>query len=577
MLRDLAAALFVAVQVLALGTAGQARAENEEPAASVDPNAGGSQSAPSPAPETVTPANEAPEVSSPPAAAAAPVTADPVVSAIRTKLADPSPYKDAKAEDFAALAAFYNGRGSPLWLTEMGMTAKGQAALFEIADAEEWGLDAKAFELPDAGALPASEEAQADAEIKLGFAILEYARHARGGRLVPSEVSGRFDQKPPFRDPSLTLAEIATSEAPDLYLQSLHPKHEQFARLREALAEMRKPEEDAKDEAKEPAASNDPADGSADKKKPAEKKEAAKKPPTEKDIKRVLLNMERWRWMPEDLGSTHILSNTPEFMLYVVKDGKPIYSDKILVGTSGYPTPIFSDEMETIVFNPEWIAPPTVLVENLWPHLRKKNFGMLAKHKLRVSYQGKPVDPKRVNWSKVNVRSYTFTQAPGPGNNLGKAKFLYPNEHAIYMHDTLPVRKKYFKRSVRAIGHECVRMERPDKFAEVLLHEANAMPADKIKELWDKGIDKGVTLEAKIPVHMVYFTATVDDDGKLSTFSDLYGFDRKLAAAMFGNSDGFPAPAPEPKIAESEGRSAPQRQRTAASGIAGAVQSFFED
>jgi len=120
-------------------------------------------------------------------------------------------------------------------------------------------------------------------------------------------------------------------------------------------------------------------------------------------------------------------------------------------------------------------------------------------------------------------------------------------------------------------------MERPDKFAEVLLHEANAMPATQIKELWDKGIDKGVSLEAKIPVHMVYFTAEVDDKGKLTTFPDLYGFDRKLAAALFGNSDGFPAPAPEGKVAESEGRSAPSRQRTAASGIAGAVQSFFED
>jgi murein L,D-transpeptidase YcbB/YkuD len=581
-LRYLPVALFLAVQVSALVTGGVVRAQNEAPEPVADPNAGSSQAAPATKPETGQPGSSAPGPTqpSPTAAALAQVPADTVVTLIRAKLADRSRYQDANADDLTALETFYRVRANPVWMTEMGLTARGQAALFEIGKADDWGLDAKAFDLPNAGALPTNSEAQAETEIKLASALLKYARHARGGRLTPLEVSSRFDQKPSLRDPNLVLSEIAASNTPDLYLQSLHPKYEQFARLREALLNMRK---ELRESTPSPA-----GEAAADTKETADsKKTAGEKPagersskgknakPSEKDLKRLVLNLERWRWMPEDLGPTYIFSNTPEFMLYVVKDGKRIYSDKILVGTSAYPTPIMSDEMETIVFNPDWIAPPTVLVENLWPHLRKRNFSILSKHKLNVSYQGRSIDPRRIDWNRVNIRSYTFIQKAGPGNNLGKAKFLYPNEHTVYMHDTLAVRKKYFSKSVRAIGHECIRMERPDKFAEVLLAESNGWPVSKVKELWDKGVDAEAQFDNKIPVHMVYFTAVVDDGGKLSTFGDLYGFDRKLAAALLGSADGFPAPPPESK-GPVEAR-APYSQRTAASGIAGAMQNFFSD
>ena len=329
------------------------------------------------------------------------------------------------------------------------------------------------------------------AELKLDLAILQYARFARGGRLAPAKVSELLDQTPTLRDPKLVLSEIAAAEAPDEYLQSLHPKHEGFQRLRQALLQARRSGDDG---------------------------EGAKPAGSDKDIKRLIINMERWRWMPEDLGDIYVWNNSPAFMLYVVKDGKTIYADKTLVGTIGYATPVFTADMKTIVFNPDWNAPETVVKENILPPLQQRNYSILRIHKLFVSYNGTPVDPTQVDWNRVNGLSYTFSQKPGPANNLGKVKFLFPNRHTVYMHDTLPVRKKYFKQDARMIGHECVRMEKPDKFAAILLAEDKGWPAERVKELWDNGVNSSVSLDKKIPVHMVYFTAVADEGGKVERF-----------------------------------------------------------
>jgi murein L,D-transpeptidase YcbB/YkuD len=538
----LIAVLFCAAQALALAPGFSTRAE-DQPVTPAQP----ALTPASPQP-LATPANQPPPVAEP----AQPQT-NPVLASIRAKLADPSVGKGADAGDLAALQAFYAARtGAPLWVTEMGFSARGQAALFEIGKADDWGLDAAAFDLPPAGALPTTPDDQAIAEIKLDLAILKYARFARGGRFNPPEISELLDQTPHLRDPKAVLSEIEAAAAPDQYLQSLHPKHEQFARLRQALLKARGPEEGAA----KPAASD-------------------------KDIKRIAINMERWRWMPEDLGPVYVWNNSPEFMLYVVKDGKTIYADKTLVGTIGYATPVFTADMATVVFNPDWIAPETVVTENLLPPLREGNYSILRVHKLSVSYNGSPVDPSRVNWSCGNILSYTFLQKTGPQNVLGKAKFLFPNRHTVYMHDTLPVRKKYFKEPVRMIGHECIRMEKPQQFAAVLLAEGNGWPASKVKELWDGSAQTPVTLEHKIPVHLTYFTAVVDDAGKLSTFADVYGLDNKMATALFGSAAGFPVPPPEPKKPEGEEASASSSpaRRTASSGndIAGSLSGFLGD
>jgi L,D-transpeptidase YcbB len=508
------------------------------------PPAAAQEAAPEPMPAEEPPLAEAPPV---------PVPADPVVASIRSILADPALRKDAHADDLAALEAVYAARSAPLWMTEMGFSAKAQAALFEIEKAEDWGLDRSAFELPLSSALPGNVEAQALAELKLNLAILKYARAARGGRFTPSAISSLFDQRPPVRDPKAVLVEIEAADAPDVYLQSLHPKHEQFVRLRQALLKARGK-----------IATSEEGD--------------AKKQADDVGIKRLIVNMERWRWMPESIGSLYVWNNSPAFMLYVIKDGKTIFADNILVGTIGYATPVFTADMRTIVFNPDWIAPETVVKENILPPLQRKSYSILKSHKLFVSYQGKPVDPTKIDWNRVNGMAYTFSQRSGPHNNLGKVKFLYPNRHTVYMHDTLPVRKKYFKQSVRLIGHECVRMEQPLRFAEVLLAEANSMPPDRVKELWDKGVNSAVAIGKKVPVHMVYFTAVVDDAGKIDTSQDVYGLDRKMATAMFGSATGFPPPPPEskqPPPGEARASTPAARRTTADNDIARSIQGFF--
>jgi murein L,D-transpeptidase YcbB/YkuD len=511
-----------------------------------------------PAPEAPTAAPEAtPAPVSPEAApgaasdamplAAAPqpeVPADPVVTSIRATLADPALRKDANADDLAALETFYAARSAPLWITEMGFSAKAQAALFEIEKAGDWGLDASAFELPLAAALPGTPEAQALAELKLDLALLKYARHARGGRFSPPKISSLFDQAPPVRDPKIVLAEIEASPAPADYLRSLYPKHEQFVRLRDALIKAR-----------------------------GETSEVGAKPAgNDVAVKRLLINLERWRWMPEDLGSIYVLNNSAAFMLYVIKGNETIYRDKTLVGTIGYATPVFSADMKTIVFNPDWNAPETVVKENIWPSLQRKSFSILKTHKLFVSLNGKPVDATRIDWNRVNPLNYTFSQRAGPHNNLGKIKFLYPNRHTVYMHDTLPVRKKYFKQPVRMIGHECVRMEQPLRFAEILLAEANGVPTSRVKELWDKGLNSAVAIEKRVPVHMVYFTAVTDDSGKVESL------DRKMAVAMFGSATGFPEPPPEskkPPFGEADASTPAARRTTADNDMARAMQGFL--
>ena len=548
--RSLVAVLAAALVPVAVAAENVATATAEAPGAStVVTNPRPSASAP---PNVAVPSPSIPNAFAPDAATPSPQTllptADPVIASIRSKLGDAPLSKDADAKDLAALEAFYAERsGPPVWITPMGFSAKAQAAISEIGKADDWGLSASAFELPPAGDLPDNAEDQAKAEIKLQLAILKYARFASGGRVDPSSLSPIIDQKPPLLDPKVVLTEIAGSPTPDRYLQSLHPQHEQFQRLREALLKARGVNDNT----------------------------AAKKSRNEQDIQRILINMERWRWMPADLGTVYVQDNVPEFMLYVVKNGKTIHSDKIAVGELRYATPIFSAVMQSIVFNPEWTAPPSVVREDLLPNLRSGGwFGgssILRQHGLQVKYNGRTVDPGSINWNSVNTANIAFTQPPGPRNVLGKVKFLYPNKHVVYMHDT--IRPDLFKPTVRAIGHNCIRMEKPSRLAEVLLKEDKGWDAQKVEDLIEKGYDSAVNLDHPVPVHTTYFTAVVDDQGKVSTFADIYGLDRKVAPVVLGKAITYAAPAdgsnPE-AIAAPAVRPKPPKEN-----VAGSIQGLF--
>ncbi len=428
-----------------------------------------------------------------------------IVDKIRLRLQDPTVRDRANENDLKALEAFYASRNGPaLWLDSAGFTAEAKAIIEEISKADDWGLDSAAFVLPPPNARPADTQDRAAAEVSLDLAILQYARYAGGGRVDLSALSKLVDQKPHVRDPNRVIAEIATSDAPDDYLRNLHPKHAQFEFLRQALLKTR--------------AQADPA--------------------SKRLVEKILVNMERWRWMPEHLGALYVWLNVPEFMMYVVKENKTIHSEKIVVGERAYATPIFSANMRSIVFNPEWTVPPTIVRENLLPKLRggsggwfgSNNTAILKQHQLKVIYNGREVDPDGIDWKSVNMSAISFKQAPGPRNVLGKVKFVYPNTHMVYMHDT--IKRDLLNKTARAEGHNCPRVDNPGKVAAVLLAEDKGWEKSKVDQLLDKGYNSAVPLDHSIPVHTTYFTAVADNDGQVRTFEDIYGLDGAVEAIL---------------------------------------------
>ena len=544
------------------------------------------------------------------------------MTAIREKAAAPA--RGVAAADRAAAAAFYAERAAPIWVTADGFTPRARHAMAEIAKADDWGLDARAFDLPrlpTTGSI--SIPALADAEVALSLAVLEYARHARGGRLDPLQLSRNFDMKPPLRDPKSVMDDVAGTDAPGDYLRGLHPKHPQFQLLRQALLKARgesaRPEEKTDLPARIPDGPTlkvgmrhpDVAllrkrlelSGSAGDEELYDRdvQEAVKAfqrksgvqvsgsltgrtrsalnagsgtPPPSKgsEVQRIVVNMERWRWMPEHLGELYVWNNIPEFQSRVVKGGRTIHQTKIIVGKPETQTALFSADMRYIVFGPEWGVPDSIKVKEILPYLRPASDGffgwsggtdtrVLQRHNLRVSYNGRPVDASQVNWTQVDIRRFTFIQPPGPSNVLGAIKFRFPNKHDIYMHDT--PQRNLFEQATRAYSHGCIRTQNPGRLAEILLEEDKGWSAGHVRQLYAQAGNNEVTLTKRIPVHNTYFTVFVGEDGRLQTFADLYGHDQRVASALGGR----PMALEEPSVAsaspkEREVRRAPRYKQT---------------
>jgi murein L,D-transpeptidase YcbB/YkuD len=190
---------------------------------------------------------------------------------------------------------------------------------------------------------------------------------------------------------------------------------------------------------------------------------------------------------------------------------------------------------------------------------------VLKQHKLTVKYNGRQVDPGSIDWNRVNMGAVSFHQAPGPTNVLGKVKFLYPNRHSVYMHDT--IKRELLNREVRSEGHHCPRVANPGKVAAVILAEDKGMPPSEIDKLLASGYNSAVTINGHVPVHTTYFTATVDAEGKVRTFADIYGMDGPTAAAVFGKEAKAEAVADnaDTPAAEAKPKPKPQKPRDASS------------
>jgi murein L,D-transpeptidase YcbB/YkuD len=462
-------------------------------------------------------------------------------------------------EDLAAATAFYDAHSGPLlWVTESGISERGNAAIAEIRKADDWGLRARDFILPQSPAGVISPEGVAAAEIQLTIAVLKYARYARGGRFSdPSSISKLLDYTPPVRRPSDVLTDIAASDAPDAYLRSLHPQHEQFQELRRLLLKLRgRGAADGKLAYGEKLHTALPQLVRSD--MPGSDATTSGEPGRESTdgtirLGRILVNMERWRWLPADLGEFHVWDNVPEFLTRVVRKGETIYSDRVVAGQPDWATPAFSADMTIIVFHPSWGVPDGIKRKELLPLLRdssrsdlislftgtQSSRAVLEQHKLQAFYQGRPIDPDQVDWSSANIGAYDFRQPPGPTNVLGQIKFMFPNKHDVYMHDTPD--RDLFARSFRGLSHGCMRVADPRRLAAILLARDKGWSEQQVGNLLNGGT-REVELTSRIPVHVTYFTAMVDGQGNLRTFGDLYGLDTRMGALLFGKKVPFVTP-----------------------------------
>ena len=519
--------------------------------------------------------------------------------AIQSRL---SPKANVRKAAQGAMVEYYSVPDQPLlWVDEKGVTERGKLAMAEIAKADDYGLRSLDYTLPKPDTFNAADAKAsdwlADAEIQISYAVLGYANDARGGRLEPQRLSENLDPTLALPDPSEVLGSIAIRSDPAAYLRSFQPDQPQFEALRQKLLEARGRGKPAEPVAAKPdvvtipdgpvlkygvvdeqvvllrkrlevpteaganeklydkavfdavrrfqlarGAAPDGLVGSGTRRmlNSGQDSQPVRQITGQARIQALLINMERWRWLPHDLGPYYVTVNIPEFMLRVVEDDKVVHQTRVVTGKPDKQTPIFSDEMEEIVFNPYWNVPNSIKVQEIAPYLQQGGgfFGggwdtsVLARHNLRIrGASGREIDPNSIDWGRVDIRNYELFQPPGPDNVLGTVKFVFPNKHDVYMHDT--TQKNLFAQTVRAESHGCMRVQNPQQLALLLLHHDQGWSQAQIQSALD-GEDNHIQLKTHIPVYITYFTLKVDDDGSVSTYNDIYGHDSRMAAALSG-------------------------------------------
>ncbi len=250
--------------------------------------------------------------------------------------------------------------------------------------------------------------------------------------------------------------------------------------------------------------------------------------PIERRISQIELNMERWRWMPRELGSRYVFVNIPDMRLEIREQDRVPLAMRVVVGKKDTPTPIFNDEMTYLVFSPYWNVPPDIAsTETLPAALKDPDF--LARTNMEVlDSAGAVVDPSQIDLSDPGA--YRFRQRPGGDNSLGLVKFMFPNQYNVYLHDT-PV-DSLFARASRSFSHGCVRVEHPARLADYVLRDQATWSPEAIDAAMHAGQEKTVRLTKPLPVYITYLTARVSPDGLLQFRKDLYDLDRQQGARL---------------------------------------------
>ncbi|MEQ1651992.1 MAG: L,D-transpeptidase family protein [Hyphomicrobium sp.] len=475
-----------------------------------------------------------------------------------------------------ALAAFYATRNfSPLWVDARGPTRNAERLMDALMSAADWGLDAQAFALtanmaPRTNGIWTADQVAA-AELELASLALRYANHARGGRIAEPEqmLSTYLDRRPQLPDATSVLVAITTTDRPDEALRAFHPQHGQFKKLQAAYANLRSAgrvdpaalvprtgdlllpgtrhddvialrkrlsiaatsgNDDLYDSGvvtavklfQERAGLND--DGYVG---PATRK--ALSAGNETRLAAMRANLEQWRWMPAELGETHLLVNIPKFTIAVMENGEQVVEERVITGKSDTQTPVFSKSLSTIVLRPSWKLPDSIKLEKLLSAQRR---GTSIESQGYVIKKGKrTIDSSSVDWGKAQLSHYEIFQPSGDGNALGDVKFLFPNKHSVYLHDT-PM-KALFNASDRLFSHGCIRLRNPLAMAQMLLDADKGESAVDVKYLVRRGRGSNeIQLDRPIPIHVGYFTTWAEDDGTISTYADVYGHEERIRLAL---------------------------------------------
>ncbi|HSV22920.1 MAG TPA: L,D-transpeptidase family protein [Xanthobacteraceae bacterium] len=461
----------------------------------------------------------------------------------------------------AAVEAFYAARSyAPIWVENGARSERGKAAAIYLAGVDADGLDPSDYQLPsfantDAGAL-------AEAELKFTATILTYARNAQIGRVHYSRVSADVFYDLVAPEPGAVLTKLADAKDIAAALDGYNPPQPGYKALKAKLAEMRGRTSDMGHSGRTRISSGQTLKpGMEDQRVPLLRErlgigdrdtnttydkvlaEAVKKfqrqrdlaptgnlnnatvdalngPRRDRDSDVIIANMERWRWLPRDLGRAYVMVNIPDYTLKVVDHGSMVWTTKIVAGQPGErATPLLSETMKYITVNPTWNVPQSIINNEYLPALAQDPT-VLDRMGLKLEYN-----------RDGSVHIY---QPPGEANALGRIRFNFPNKFLVYQHDTPD--KHLFAKDKRAFSHGCMRVQFPDKYAEVLLNIANPKDGytiEKIHRMYGTG-ERDIQLTVPIPVHLTYQTAFVDEAGHLVIREDVYGRDARLLAALKG-------------------------------------------
>ncbi|HET9717320.1 MAG TPA: L,D-transpeptidase family protein [Pseudolabrys sp.] len=412
-----------------------------------------------------------------------------------------SAFVDRKPEQ-DAVRVFYQERNfQPLWTGSPEADARGAAAIDFLRNVTTEGLDPQDYPTSDLSAASSDEDA-AKRELQLTGSLLKYARHASSGRVAFTRVSGSILYPSQAVDPGDVLARLAeTQNVPDV-LSSFEPQHPAFKALKAELARA------LSGKAIDESPNKHHRDARADARGRAEL------------IDRIIANMERWRWLPRDLGAAYVMVNVPDYTLEVIDNGRPIWHARIVVGKPGkLATPLLTETMKYLTINPTWNVPPSIIRNEYLPAL-ERDPDALDRIGLKVAHN-----------SDGSLRVY---QPPGERNALGRIRFNFPNPFLVYQHDT--PNKKLFERSNRALSHGCMRVQNPEQYAEILLslsQPEQGITAARIRSYYGDE-ERTIKLQNPIPVHVTYQTAFVEK-GRLQLRPDIYGLDAAILKLMRGS------------------------------------------